>query len=58
MLNVSFRSIERQTPKRTGRAGWVVMWEAWFKLQDIIEGYKLAKGSTQGGTTNDQLTGE
>ena len=33
--------------KRTGRAGWVVMWEAWFKLQDIVEGYKLAKSLDQ-----------
>ncbi|MHA7848182.1 IS4 family transposase [Serratia sp. D1N4] len=33
--------------KRTGRAGWVVMWEGWFKLQDIVEGYKLAKSLDQ-----------
>ncbi|CAI2036082.1 Transposase for transposon Tn5 [Serratia fonticola] len=33
--------------KRTGRAGWIVMWEAWFKLQDIVEGYKLAKSLDQ-----------
>jgi hypothetical protein len=23
------------------------MWEAWFKLQDIVEGYKLAKSLDQ-----------
>lgn len=33
--------------KRTGRAGWVVMWEGWFKLQDIVEGYHLAKSLDQ-----------
>ncbi len=33
--------------KRTGRAGWIVMWEGWFKLQDIVEGYKLAKSLDQ-----------
>lgn len=33
--------------KRTGRAGWVVMWEGWFKLQDIVEGYRLAKSLDQ-----------
>ncbi len=30
-----------------GRAGWVVMWEVWSKLQDIVEGYKLAKSLDQ-----------
>lgn len=33
--------------KRTGRAGWIVMWEGWFKLQDIVEGYWLAKSLDQ-----------
>jgi hypothetical protein len=33
--------------KRTGRAGWIVMWEAWFRLQDMIEGYQLAKSLDQ-----------
>ncbi|WP_330982379.1 MULTISPECIES: IS4 family transposase [Enterobacterales] len=33
--------------KRTGRAGWVVMWEGWFRLQDVVEGYKLAKSLDQ-----------
>lgn len=23
--------------KRTGRPGWVVMWDGWFRLQDMIE---------------------
>ncbi|MBC3379568.1 IS4 family transposase [Serratia fonticola] len=33
--------------KRTGRAGWIVMWEGWSTLQDIVEGYKLAKSLDQ-----------
>ena len=33
--------------KRTGRAGWIVIWEGWFKLQDIVEGYRLAKSLDQ-----------
>lgn len=33
--------------KRTGRAGWIVMWEGWFKLQDIVEGYHLAMSLDQ-----------
>lgn len=33
--------------KRTGRAGWIVMWEAWFRLQDMVEGYYLAKSLDQ-----------
>jgi hypothetical protein len=33
--------------KRTGRADWIVIWEGWIKLQDIIEGYKLAKSLDQ-----------
>ncbi len=32
-----------QDSKRNGRAGWVTLWEGWFKLQNIIEGYQLAK---------------
>lgn len=23
--------------KRTGRPGWVVMWDGWFRLQDMVE---------------------
>ncbi|MDY0929293.1 IS4 family transposase, partial [Enterobacter sp. CFBP8995] len=33
--------------KRTGRAGWVVMWDGWFRLQNIVEGYQLAKSLDQ-----------
>ncbi|MGR6833999.1 IS4 family transposase [Aliivibrio wodanis] len=29
--------------KRNGRVGWVRLWEGWFKLQDIVEGYELAQ---------------
>lgn len=29
--------------KRTGRASIKVLWEGWFKLQTILEGYDLAK---------------
>ncbi|MBD6989830.1 IS4 family transposase, partial [Vibrio parahaemolyticus] len=28
--------------KRTGRASIKVLWEGWFKLQTILEGYELA----------------
>lgn len=28
--------------KRTGIVGWVRLWEGWFKLQTILEGYELA----------------
>ena len=28
--------------KRTGRVGWEVLWEGWFVLQSILEGYVLA----------------
>lgn len=33
--------------KRTGRAGWIVMWEGWFRLQDVVEGYRLAMSLDQ-----------
>ena len=29
--------------KRNGRVGWERLWEGWFKLQTILEGYELAK---------------
>lgn len=29
--------------KRTGRPGWVVMWDGWFRLQDVVEGYLVIK---------------
>ena len=28
--------------KRNGRVGWEALWEGWFKLQTILEGYELA----------------
>ncbi|TPE47684.1 hypothetical protein FJD33_23565, partial [Shewanella sp. LC2] len=28
--------------KRTGRACVEVLWEGWFRLQTILEGYELA----------------
>lgn len=28
--------------KRNGRIGWETLWEGWFKLQTILEGYQLA----------------
>lgn len=28
--------------KRNGRVGWETLWEGWFKLQTILEGYQLA----------------
>ena len=28
--------------KRTGRVGWEALWEGWFVLQSILEGYVLA----------------
>lgn len=31
-----------QDSKRTGRAGWQVLWEGWYKLQVLVEGYELA----------------
>lgn len=33
--------------KRTGRAGWIVMWDGWYKLQDMVEGYRLAQSLDQ-----------
>lgn len=36
-----------QDSKRTGRAGWPTLWEGWFKLQTILEGYQLAKSLEQ-----------
>jgi len=32
-----------QDSKRTGRVGWPTLWEGWFKLQTILEGYQLMK---------------
>lgn len=29
--------------KRNGRVGWERLWQGWFKLQTILEGYELAK---------------
>ncbi|EFN0939225.1 IS4 family transposase, partial [Escherichia coli] len=29
--------------KRTSRPGWVVMWDGWFRLQDMVEGYLVMK---------------
>ncbi|MBL4247494.1 IS4 family transposase, partial [Vibrio fluvialis] len=29
--------------KRNGRVGWERLWEGWFLLQTILEGYLLAK---------------
>ena len=29
--------------KRTGRVGWNALWEGWFKLEMLIEGYELAQ---------------
>ncbi len=29
--------------KRTGRPGWVVMWDGCFRLQDMVEGYLVMK---------------
>jgi len=29
--------------KRTGRVGWNALWDGWFKLEFIIEGYELAQ---------------
>lgn len=29
--------------KRTGRPGWVVMWDGWFRLQDMVEGYLVMR---------------
>ena len=32
-----------QDSKRTGRVGWQTLWEGWFKLQNLVEGYLLMK---------------
>ncbi|HDV1606722.1 TPA: hypothetical protein RHW20_004651, partial [Escherichia coli] len=29
--------------KRTGRPCWVVMWDGWFRLQDMVEDYLMMK---------------
>ena len=29
--------------KRTGRVGWNALWDGWFKLEMMIEGYELAQ---------------
>ena len=29
--------------KRTGRVGWNALWEGWFKLEMLVEGYELAQ---------------
>lgn len=33
--------------KCTGRPGWVVMWDGWFRLQDMVEGYLVMKSLDQ-----------
>jgi len=33
--------------KRTGRVGWERLWEGWFTLQTILEGYELALSLNQ-----------
>lgn len=33
--------------KGTGRVGWERLWQGWFKLQTILEGYLLAKSLDQ-----------
>jgi hypothetical protein len=33
--------------KRTGRVGWERLWEGWFKLQTLLEGYLLARSLEQ-----------
>lgn len=33
--------------KRTGRPGWIVIWDGWFRLQEMVEGYKLAMSLDQ-----------
>lgn len=30
--------------KRTGRPGWSTLWEGWSRLQERIEGFRLARG--------------
>ncbi|WP_404835118.1 IS4 family transposase [Aeromonas media] len=45
-MNWAYRSLARlggwKDTKRTGRACINVLWEGWFKLQTILEGYELA----------------
>lgn len=31
--------------KRTGRPGWATIWHGWFRLQERVEGYRLAKAA-------------
>jgi len=33
--------------KRTSRPGWVVMWDGWFRHQDMAEGYLVMKSLDQ-----------
>jgi len=33
--------------KRTGRPGWIVIWDGWFRLQEMVEGYRLAMSLDQ-----------
>ncbi|EJZ3074373.1 hypothetical protein OFH96_002746 [Escherichia coli] len=33
--------------KRTSRPGWVVMWDGWCRLQDMVEGYLVMKSLDQ-----------
>lgn len=45
-MNWAYRSLAMlggwKDTKRTGRASIKVLWEGWFKLQTILEGYELA----------------
>lgn len=43
--------------KRTGRPGWVVMWDGWFRLQDMVEGYPVMKSLDQEIRSRDSRTG-
>lgn len=43
--------------KRTGRPGWVVMWDGWFRLQDMVEGYPVMKSLDQEIGSRDSRTG-
>ncbi|PSV78723.1 IS4 family transposase, partial [Photobacterium leiognathi] len=42
-----YKSIARlggwKDTKRTGRASVKTLWQGWFRLQTILEGYELAK---------------
>jgi len=33
--------------KRTGRPGWATIWYGWFRLQERVEGYRLAKAASE-----------